>query len=906
MKKRGFLYIIIFWTSAIIVISCNRNDRVDFNAEIRPILNKNCIACHGGVKESGGFGILFPEDALRPTDSGKPAIIPGDPENSEFVKRLEHHDPELRMPLEKNPLSKDEIALIKKWIKQGAQWDDHWSFTKPLAQEPPQINSTFVKNDIDRFILNKLKENELKPSPEADKTKLIRRLSLDLIGLPPSYEEVEDFLKDKSPDAYEKLVERLLASQHFGEKWAAMWMDLARYADTKGYEKDQHRNIWRYRDYVIRSFNEDKPFDQFTTEQLAGDLLSDPTDDQLIATAFNRNTMNNDEAGTDDEEFRVAAVMDRVNTTFQVWQGITMECVQCHSHTYDPIRHEEYYQVMAFFNNSRDEDVTDESPNLRFFTEIESDNLEEIKNWLITNISDNEHNKVDEYTKLVRVVEPKVHPHSFDVITKGSLADGKYLRLEDEGHARLKSFDLKGKSQVYFRYRSEKAGGMLELRLGSNNGKILGTFKIDFEPGWKTASFFIESSEKQEDLFLVYQNNLNPKNGIAIEWVLFNEAFPGYDKSGYSEIEEKVLKLINAKDKMPIMMENPSEFTRKTHVFERGNWLSHGDEVKPGTPSSLNPFPEGASQDRLGFAQWLVNKDNPLTARVAVNRFWEQLFGLGLVVTLEDFGSQGQATSHPELLDWLALRFIEEHDWSMKKILKDMVMSATYRQASKVNPEQMEKDPDNRFLSRASRVRLSAEQIRDQALFVSGLLSSKLMGPSVMPSQPEGIWQTVYSGMEWKESEGEDKYRRAVYTYLRRTSPYPSAISFDSPSREFCVVRRISTNTPLQALVTLNDPVYVETALALADKMLISGKDIKDQIRTGYKRALFHEPDENTLNVLEGLYENAWNHFSKNPESAKLMVQAKSQFKADKTKKIASLTLVANAIMNLDEFLTKD
>lgn len=906
MMKRVFIYLIVFCTSVMAVISCNRNAKVDFNSEIRPILNKNCITCHGGVKESGGFGILFPEDAVRPTDSGKPAIIPGDPENSEFVKRLEHHDPEFRMPLEKEPLSKDEIALIKKWIKQGAQWDDHWSFTKPLAQKTPQINSAFVKNDIDRFILDKLKENELKPSLEADKTKLIRRLSLDLIGLPPNPEEVEDFLKDNSPDAYEKLVERLLASQHFGEKWASMWMDLARYADTKGYEKDQHRNIWRYRDYVIRSFNEDKPFDQFTTEQLAGDLLPDPSNEQLIATAFHRNTMNNDEAGTDDEEFRVAAVMDRVNTTFEVWQGITMSCVQCHSHTYDPIRHEEYYQVMAYFNNSRDEDVSDESPNLSFFNEEEVDNLADIKKWLLANVPEKERNRVDEYTKLVEVVEPKVHPHSFDAITNGSLADGKYLRFDNGGHARLKSFDLNGKSQVYIRYQSEKVGGILQLRSGSSKGEMLGTFKTEYGPGWKTASFFIEPRVKQADLYLVYQNNLNPKNGITIEWLLFNEAFPGHNKQGYPEIEEKVLKLINAKDKMPIMVENPPEFRRKTHVFERGNWLSLGNEVEPGTPGSLNPFPEGANKDRLGFAQWLVSKDNPLTARVAVNRFWEQLFGFGIVVTMEDFGSQGDAPSHPELLDWLAVRFVDKHEWSIKKILKDIVMSGTYRQSSNVNPGQLEKDPGNRYLSRASRTRLSAEQIRDQALSVSGLLSKKSLGQSVMPPQPEGIWQTVYSGMEWKESEGEDKYRRAVYTYLRRTSPYPSAISFDSPSREFCVIRRIRSNTPLQALVTLNDPVFVEAAMALAKKMLISGKDPKDQIRTGYKMALFHEPDQNTLNVLEGLYENAKNHFSKDPESTKLMVQTNSQFKVDEAWKVASLALVANAIMNLDEFLTKD
>lgn len=906
MRNSIFLYLVVFCIAVITVISCASNDKVDFNTEIRPILNKNCIACHGGVKESGGFGILFPEDAVRPTDSGKPAIIPGDPENSEFVKRLVHHDPEFRMPLEKEPLSKEEIALIKKWIKQGAQWDDHWSFTKPLAQKPPQINSAFVKNDIDRFILDKLKDNQLEHSPEADKTKLIRRLSLDLIGLPPSTKEVDEFLKDKSPDSYENLVDRLLDSPHFGEKWASMWMDLARYADTKGYEKDQHRSIWRYRDYVINSFNEDKPFDRFTTEQLAGDLLPNPTDEQLIATAFHRNTMNNDEAGTDDEEFRVAAVMDRVNTTFQVWQGITMECVQCHSHTYDPIRHEEYYQAMAFFNNSRDEDVPDESPNLSIFNDTESDNLEEIKKWLTANLHNNDPAKKDEYIKLIKVAEPKVHPHSFDAITGGSLADGKYLRLENGGHARLKSFDLKDKTQVFFRYRSQSTGGTLQIRSGSNIGQVLGTFKVRSQPGWKTVSFFIEPSEKKEDLYLVYHNNLNPKTGITLEWVLFNEAFPGYNKNGYSEIEEKVLKLINANDKTPIMVENPPEFRRKTYVFERGNWLSHGDEVEPGTPGSLNPFPEGASRDRLGFAQWLVNKDNPLTARVAVNRFWEQLFGVGIVVTLEDFGSQGQTPSHPELLDWLAVRFVEEHEWSIKKILKDMVMSGTYRQSSKVNPKQKDKDPDNRFLSRAPRVRLSAEQIRDQALSVSGLRSSKLLGPSVMPSQPDGIWQTVYSGMEWKESEGEDKYRRAIYTYLRRTSPYPSAISFDAPSREFCVVRRIRTNTPLQALVTLNDPVYVEAAMALADQMLIASNDLKDQVRIGYKKALFYEADENTLNVLERLYENAWDHFSKNPEFATLMIKTKSQYEPDEQKQIASLTLVANAIMNLDEFLTKD
>ena len=912
----GIVALLLLLAGAIYFVLAEEEDqKIDFNADIRPILNKKCITCHGGVKRSGGFSLLFRTEALSANESGHPAIVPGDVAASEMLRRINHPDPEERMPPESPPLPPEEIALLTEWIEQGAKWEDHWAYVKPEPITLPEASDSVWSNPmgIDRFVLRTLHDHQLSPSPAADRATLLRRVSLDLTGLPPTWEETQAFVNDASADAYEKQVDRLLASPRYGERWAAMWMDLARYADSKGYEKDSHRSVWQYRDWLIRAFNDDKPFDTFTVEQLAGDLLPNPTDEQRIATAFHRNTMNNDEGGTDDEEFRVASVIDRVNTTWDVWQATTMACVQCHSHPYDPIRHEEYYQFMAFFNNTADADVPSESPTLKTFAETDQTKLEEVKNWVIEHTASNDDKlaQADDFVQLVKITEPKLHPASYDSITNGSLQDGKFLSVADGGFTRIPNVTLRGRNHMYVSYAADRSGGLVEIRRDAVDGELLGTWAVQKnEGGWgfETISVPITPEEGTYDIFLVFRDKTSDQALCLIEWVLFHAPLPGSDQPAYARTNQQLFHLMNAPEgtiETPVMSERPADYRRATRVFERGNWLVHGEEVEPGVPHAWNGMPPGASPDRLGMAHWLVSEDNPLTARVAVNRFWSKLFGTGIVETAEDFGTQGFKPSHPELLDWLAQQFTYEHDWSIKKLLKQMVMSNTYRQRSTVSPELLEQDPHNRLLARGPRVRLTAEQVRDQALAVGGLLSDKMYGPSVMPPQPAGLWQVVYSGMEWKTSEGEDSHRRALYTYWRRTSPYPSMTSFDTPSREFCVTRRIDTNTPLQALVMLNDTVYVEAARGLAQRVL-SGEDSLTapnatpaaQIKTAYSLALLQDISPEKLEALLALHEEATRYYAENPEEVPKLVE-------EENAELAALTVVASAIMNLDEFVTK-
>jgi hypothetical protein len=877
---------------------------IDFNAQIRPIINTKCIACHGGVKQAGGFSLLFREDALGNTESGKPAIVPGNPGKSELIKRLTHHDPELRMPLEKEPLSEQEIDLLKTWIRQGAKWEDHWAFIKPAPVEVPTVENTgFVKNEIDRFILKKLNEQQLQPSPEADKATLLRRVSLDLSGLPPTMKELDEFIKDNSPNAYEKVVDRLLQSQAYGERWAAMWLDLARYADTKGYEKDQHRNIWRYRDYLIKSFNEDKPYDQFTIEQLAGDLLPNPTDEQIIATAFHRNTMNNDEGGTDDEEFRTAEVIDRVNTTFDVWQGITMSCVQCHSHPYDPIRQKEYYSFMAFLNNTKDSDSPDEAPVFA----VEKDYDLEKADKLIRQIhllkgGESINQVLDLKAKRRKYLLPTVNAVDLDESSQIEIDEAKIKPIQAGAYLAYHNMNLSNVEKIGCSYIVEK-GCKVEVRMDKPDGPLLATLNLSTTFGeWYDKSEAIKPVKGTHSIYFVFNKTDKGTCDGRFRNFSFRE-HPLKDKKKKSALDSLRNELVKAIDPKgtPVLIELPAEKARVTQMFVRGNWQDKADTVDRGTPQILNPFPQKAPKNRLGMAQWLVAEDNPLTARVAVNRFWEQTFGYGIIETLEDFGSQGNKPSHPELLDWLALKFAKDYKWSMKKLLKLIVMSGTYRQSSEVKPEYLEKDPMNRYLARAPRVRLSAEQVRDQALAVGGILSSKMYGPSVMPHQPKNVWQTVYSGMEWKISEGEDRNRRAVYTYMRRTSPYPGMVTFDSPSREVCVARRIRTNTPLQSLITLNDTTFIEASIGLAHRMAEAAEDTPYQLREGFKMAIMRYPEQEELQKLVKLHTEAQKYYTSNKGEAALMVGEKKD-----AEKLAPLAVVANAIINLDEFITKE
>ena len=893
------------------------SEEISYNRDIRPIINTKCISCHGGVKQSGGFSLLFEEEAKALTESGIPAIVPGNSKKSEMVRRLTHSDPEMRMPLDRNPLTEKEIQLIADWIDQGAKWEEHWAYSLPdtTIQPPEAAFAEKVENGIDPFIFRKLEETGLQPSPKAEKELLLRRVYLDLTGLPPTLEDYKNFAGDDDPKAFEKVVDRLLQSPQFGEKWAAMWLDLARYADSKGYEKDLHRNIWKYRDWVIDAFNQDMPFDQFTIEQLAGDLLPDPSESQLIATAFHRNTMANDEGGTNDEEFRVSAVLERVGTTFEVWQGTTIACVQCHSHPYDPIRHEEFYKTMAIFNNTVDKDLYNEQPKLLTYEGEDEEKVKNMLEWLQADLGKTITSKDDQF--LHKEKEALLNSIGYRKVEAEEFQDkSRFIELvghdqksiwqvQDSSWILFEKVDLTDIEAISFRYAS-LFGSIAEIHLDDPLGPKIGEVKLGVTgksfpankpETWATAKAGIQPVNGVHDVYYYFRKDKHfAQDLVRVDWVFYHEKDPAYKK-----LNKEAVRKITALEKIepihtPVFRELPPELSRKTHVFNRGDWRNLEEEVTPAVPAVFGNIPE-APVDRLAFAKWLVGNQNPLTARVMVNRIWEQIFGFGIVETMEDFGSQGFKPTHPELLDWLAVQLRDKHQWHIKPFLKQIVMSATYQQRSAVNETLLEKDPYNKYLSRGSRTRLSAEVIRDQALSISGLLSPKMHGPSVMPYQPESI--RAFGGQFWKESEGEDKYRRAVYTYWKRTNSYPSMVTFDSPTREVCTSRRIRTNTPLQALVLLNDPVYVEAAEALAQKIL---DQYPDNIERGIEESLqlvtATPPQKEKTAALIGLYKESLSYYQSENEVAKLLEE-------EKDRQIAALTLVTNVMFNLDEFVNR-
>ncbi|MDE2832912.1 MAG: PSD1 and planctomycete cytochrome C domain-containing protein [Bacteroidota bacterium] len=800
-----------------ICTGCSPAPEVSFNEDIRPILNERCGGCHGGIRRQGNLSLLFRSEAIAAAESGHPAIVPYKPAESELLRRVTHADPDERMPQEDAPLSPDEVTKLRQWIREGAPWEDHWAYVRPVRPELPEVsNPDWPQRDLDYFVLARLDAEQLLPAPGADCAVLVRRVTLDLTGLAPRPDAIAQVCAEDS--AYGAYVDTLLASPAFGEHWAAMWLDLARYADSKGYEKDIGRTIWRYRDWVIRAFNADMPFDQFTIEQMAGDLLPSPTEDQLIATAFHRNSMTNTEGGTDDEEFRVAAVVDRVNTTWEVWQGTSFACVQCHGHPYDPFVHEDYYKSFAFFNSTADRDQDDEYPTLPLFAE---EDLEQGQG-LVQQLRD------------------------IEVAILALMTEDLLVRERQDWETRL------NEPEVIARVR-----GMLQAEVR----RVAATVEHQRDDAQRWLLDYVYAGLTEDTrLIALREERARLRKAIA----------------DLSQVET------------PIMQELP--FSRRTHVFERGNFLLKGDAVAADVPASLPAMPEDAPKNRLGLARWLISPENPLTARVTVNRFWAQLFGQGIVESLEDFGTQGYLPSHPDLLDFLAVSFMEEHNWSIKRLLRTLVHSATYQQSSGVTPELLKRDPRNVLLARGARFRLSAEQIRDQTLYVSGLLSPKMYGPSVMPPQPAGLWNNPYDPALWVPSEGEDRYRRGLYTYWRRTVPYPSMATFDSPSREFCVSRRMRTNTPLQALVSLNDPTSVEAAAALARRV----GDSEVPVEAAYTLAMGTTPNAEVRRILQNLYADALSHYA-GPGAAQLV-----------SPEHAALTVVSNAIMNLDTFIMKE
>ena len=1169
---------------------------VDFNREIRPLLAKKCFACHGPdeVHREAGLRLDQRDGATKELDSGATAIVPGNSKASELARRISAADDGERMPPKETgiTLTEQQIALLKRWIDEGASYAPHWAHVKPTRPAVPAVKqSDWPANGIDHFVLARLEAAGLTPSPRADNYALIRRLSLDLRGLPPTPEEVAAYMEAVAPSlrpsvaqsgadgetegqrdretlAYAALVDRFLQDSAFGERWARMWLDQARYADSRGYGSDPLRpNAWRYRDWVIDAFNANKPYDQFTIEQIAGDLLPEATVEQKVATAFHRNTMTNTEGGTDDEEFRVAAIKDRADTTMQVWMGITIGCAKCHNHKYEPISQQEYYQFYAIFNQTADADKGDDSPNLTAPTPeweaavkkideqiaglkskldsptselaaeqakweeslrvapawqvLEPAELKAAAGSMLTRLDDGsilasgENPAKDTYTISAKTAASGITALRLEAIPDAALpgggsgrsasgdfrltrlavtaqdADsgakglaGRFVRIELAGKQRILSlaevqvfaggenvaikgtasqssvaFDGPAKLAIdgntngnYFESKSvthnnQEDDPWWELDLGSDRlierlaiwnrtdggdaiGSRLRGYKVQIlddkrnvvwqespkdvpSPGSELAVSGVVSvpfssalADFSAEGASIAGLSKSPADGKAAwsvvsranepHWAVFVAASPvsrpgstllkvtldfqsdqpqatlgrfrlsvttdkgvqerlsvpaellaildtPADKRTAAQsqqlaahyrtispalkpVREQIASLEKSKPAaptVPVMQELPEAQRRKTWLMVKGNFLNKGDELSPAFPSAFHKLPDDVPRDRLGLAKWLVDPENPLTARVAVNRFWAQLFGAGLVETEEDFGIQGELPSHPELLDWLAVEFQEgskfkvqgstledaARPWDVKALVKLIVTSETYCQSSRVTSELLTKDPHNRLLSRGARFRLEAEMVRDQALSLAGLLSRKMRGPSVYPPQPEGLWQAAFNGERtWPTSKGEDRYRRGLYTFWRRTIPYPSMTTFDAPSRETCSLRRFRTNTPLQAFVTMNDPVYVEASQALARRIMREGGDSPGaRAAYGLRLCLARPPSDEQVAAIAKLYESELAHYRADPAAAAKLATEPLGALPDgvDAAEAAAWTVVANVLLNLDGVLMK-
>ena len=947
-------------------------ERVRFGRDVLPILSSNCFACHGPdeSERKAGLRLDLEAEAKAMHESGL-VISVGKPDESTLIQRITSTDPDLVMPpLDSHKeLKPEQIAVLQRWISEGAEWGRHWSL------EPVDRSSVVVGPDespIDALVAKALSEEGLQLRPAAAPHQLVRRIYLDLIGVPPTPEIGDAFAANPSDAAYEKLIDELLASPKFGEHWARVWMDLARYADTKGYEKDLGRTMWPYRDWLIRAINSDMPLDQMTVEQLAGDLLPNPTTDQLIATAFHRNTMSNDEGGTDDEEFRTIAVKDRVDTTMQVWMGLTAGCAKCHSHKYDPISQHEYYGLYAIFNQTQDADRYDDFPMF----EITDASIAEKRVQLAAKVADVKA-KLAEAEQ--RTADAEDNRWRSGTVTEALSTSGATLKVREDF-----SVFADGDSppeDVYTLTVSLAAGTHTVLRIEALTEKLSdgqvgvgrnardpnfvlseleveriaegGTQKVilvnpradyaqdgwpvaaaldgDTKTGWAVSprqrerhvALFAFAEPLQAEAETTIQITLRQHYGDSLTLRRFRIATigeadetvelpqPSAEQRQLTDelaAANKELQEFNSSvPKVPVLKALETASHRVTKVHRRGNFLDPGDEVSPHLPATLHALPEGTTLDRLALAKWLMSRDNTLTPRVWANRIWARIFGAGIVETEEDFGALGAVPTHPELLDWLASEY-RDNGWSFKKFLKPILLSRTYRQASEATAELRERDPRNELFSRGSRFRLSAEVVRDASLAAAGLLSDKMGGPPVMPPQPDGLWRSTYNGQKWVNAEGEDRFRRALYTYLKRTTPYPSMTTFDSGSGEVCQIRRIRTNTPLQALVTLNDPVYLEAAGALAVRMVKEGRDADTRALRGLRLTVIRPVQHDELEPLLRLHADAARSFEKTSENAVALIQATRSKKPDEVSDVefAAWIVVANTLLNLDEFLTRN
>ena len=995
---------------------------IDFAKQVEPILKSRCYACHAGAQPSAQLHLDVRSLAVKGGISG-PVIIAGNSRASRLIHRVLGDGAEPRMPLGGAPLPAEEIAVLTRWIDEGAKWPDalagkeqpavtHWAYVKPVRPSPPDVKRPdWVRNPIDRFILARLEKEGLQPSPEASRETLIRRLSLDLIGLPPSPAEIDAFLNDRRPDAYERLVDRLFASPHYGERWAQPWLDLARYADSNGYEKDRLRSAWPYRDWVIRALNENKPFDQFTIEQIAGDLLPNATTDQKVATGFLRNSMTNQEAGVDPEESNWNEQIDRAITLSTTWLGSTMGCAECHNHKFDPFTQKQFYQLVAFFNNvafvkptrgrgaangpsyvepqlelptperarARDQiksemkkyedQINETSPKfLRDEAEWEQKITELDQRWqplkplrmtsmagsILTSQADGS----------VFVSGPTPAEETFVVEAKAASGEISAIRIEALPDSRLPrsgpgrdyygnfvvtqisveqgpAIDHLSKVEFTKILRNDPAptnnhpyaggppvwavdasrdtvrvarqllliperpiqnnGGLLHVTLAQRTGiegQSLGRFRV---------SVISTPTPELEDI----PARIRPLLAIAPEQRMSQqrEQVYGYYRIVDPElapVREKLDGLQHQLDDLhipvaPVMAENPGIPRPSTNIRMSGSFVAKGEIVDADVPSFLGALPADAPPNRLGLAKWLVSRDNPLTARVAANHIWQGHFGRGLVETAEDFGTQGSRPSYPELLDWLAAEFMDS-GWNVKVLHRLIVTSSTYRQSSRATSELLDRDPANVLLARGARYRVEAETVRDIALAASGLLSPKIGGPSVMPFQPDGVWDLPLGGNldKWQISPGEDRYRRGLYTVLRRTAPYPSMSVFDAPSREFCTARRPRSDTPLQALTTLNDPVFFEAAQAMAKRIRREGgKTDAERAAYGFRLVTAQRPDSTRLDSLLTALRRDRTYFERNIQEARGIA-------AEPDPDLAAWTMLSRVLLSLDATLTKD
>lgn len=997
----------------------SREEPVEFNRDIRPILSDNCFFCHGpdAAERKADLRLDTEEGALADL-GGYAAVVRGDAGASELVARVLDHDPDSVMPPpeSKRSLTEGEKQLLARWIEEGAEWQEHWSFEPPVKRPLPDVSHTrhagWPENPVDSFILAKLYDEGMEPSPPADRASLLRRVTLDLTGLPPTIEEIDAFLADDSPDAYERVVDRLLRRGAHAERMAWYWMEAARYADTDGYQNDGPREMWRWRDWVIAAYRANMPFDRFTVEQLAGDLLPDPTRDQLIATGFNRNHRYNSESGLVLEEFLLENAVDRVDTTMTVWTGLTMGCARCHDHKYDPLTQKDYYRLVSYFDN-----ITESGRAIKYGNS---------EPWIVAPTPGQEAelaeigSRLAEAEKALAISEKgiakrqaaweKTDPDTGEPLVPRGLsrrygvdepivADGeKPVDLEDKVDGLVCNnrfsiaFDLEParvdrgvvltneepgtrRQGIFVAFREGR------LRFSINSRWIAGVAMLEtervFEPGerihvvltndgtQRAKGMAIWIDGKQAAVRVIHNTNSNkgkvegqrplavgaskhhpswtgelsdlrvysartldadeidllaepatlpeilakpgaervPREAAVLRHYFLSHAAAGADRKRFEAVARIAAERQAFHDKLPtamVMEESPEP--KPTHLRIRGEYHNKGEVVESGVPEVFPQLAEGLPNNRLGFAKWLVGEDNPLTARVVVNQYWQLLFGTGLVKTAEDFGTQGSLPSHPDLLDWLAIEF-RESGWDSRHLLKTLVTSATYRQSSAVREGDLKMDPENRYLARAPRLKLSGNVLRDQALASSGLLVDRIGGPSVKPYQPANLWRQA-SNFTYRQDQGVDLYRRSLYTYWKRTLAPPSMAVLDAADREWCSVKPKRTNTPLQALALLNETAFFEAARKLGERMVaLPGATLEERVRHGFRSVLAREPGGEELALLAKAYRDHLAAYRKIPDEAEKILtvgESKTRPGTDPVE-LAAATAVANVLYNLEE-----